>query len=127
MNTLPISLCDVCRNPGRCCKRMTLTKGGDTLTFWDNEDVIAGLRDLGLPFVPLEKIGSFTNEQAQSYSWYWYGCPLLQPDGRCGDYLNRPPVCRAYVAGSNPLCGLMYMPQPAEIGHPKDDPSECKS
>jgi Fe-S-cluster containining protein len=49
----------------------------------------------GLPFRPLD--------QDEKGTWrYW--CLNLLPNGRCGDYENRPGLCRLYVAGSDGLC-----------------------
>lgn len=49
----------------------------------------------GLPFRPLR--------QTEEARWRWW-CTNLLPSGRCGDYENRPEVCRIFVAGSDPLC-----------------------
>ncbi len=33
---------------------------------------------------------------------YW--CPVLRRDGRCGDYANRPAVCRVMIPGTGKPC-----------------------
>jgi Fe-S-cluster containining protein len=54
----------------------------------------------GLPFLPLMK---FQGEGAMYWQWW---CPKLTRDGRCGDYENRPKLCRDYQAGDDRLCAL---------------------
>jgi Fe-S-cluster containining protein len=99
-----MSLCDTCRNPGRCCTGFHLTTRADTPnTYLDALILMATIdhadgtwlrgRALGLPFMPLVK---------RSGAWlYW--CPLLK-DGRCSDYENRPQLCRTFEPGSDTLC-----------------------
>lgn len=94
-----MSLCDVCRNPGVCCKRLML--GGVTeKAFPTKLDalVIAAARPFestGLPFLPVTVIEG-----------HWlFTCPVLDWEtGRCSDYENRPALCRNFEPGSDPLC-----------------------
>jgi Fe-S-cluster containining protein len=66
---------------------------------WDGEE--AGQ----LPFVPLEVWGRWIDEESgRTYSAYWYRCSNLLPNGRCGDYDNRPGLCRSFEPASDPLC-----------------------
>lgn len=41
----------------------------------------------------------------------FYGCPKLQPGGRCGIYETRPMLCRTYQAGSDRLCAMYVAPK----------------
>lgn len=103
-----MSLCDVCTRPGRCCSGFVLNAS------WANDvtalEALAGLascdplnRDdrapaYGLPFLPLYK---------DPKGWWRFWCPNLGRDGRCGDYENRPQVCRDFVPESgDALCAL---------------------
>jgi Fe-S-cluster containining protein len=110
VNTLPISLCDVCRAPGQCCKSIWLSRDDEALTLWDDEDKDEQLRALGLPFHVTETVATFTAEDSgRKYSTHRYRCPVLRADGRCGDYDKRPGLCRRYAAGEDGLCA-MFVP-----------------
>lgn len=94
-----MSICDSCREPGACCKRLML--GGVTEkafpTIDDAQAVAAAwpFEPNGLPFVPVRVVQG-----------YWlYTCPRLDREtGRCTDYENRPALCRNYEPKSDPLC-----------------------
>lgn len=114
---LPISLCDVCRNPGQCCKSFNLTSHArqSDLTLWDDEDKTAQIRAHGLPFEVSETVSTHIDpESGRSYSLHRFSCPILKPDGRCGDYANRPQLCRDYRAGSDGICAMFVAPPPTE-------------
>jgi Fe-S-cluster containining protein len=93
-----MSLCDVCMSPGHCCKRMHITGGiegrrlSDPMSYERAEHLVLEYK---LPFRPLE--------QTDEGVWTFW-CPNLLSTGRCGDYENRPNLCRIYVAGSDGLC-----------------------
>lgn len=36
--------------------------------------------------------------------WVFWSCKNLTPEGRCGDYENRPELCRTYEPGQDLLC-----------------------
>lgn len=99
------SLCDKCYAPGQCCQRLHLSSGGESLTLWDDEDAVQQLRARGLPFVSVAKHGTWKDEESgRTYSEHVYSCPVLTSDGRCGDYDNRPEVCRIFEPASDGLC-----------------------
>lgn len=102
-----MSLCDKCYAPGTCCKWLTLETGDDhQLVIWDDEDPAVVLKERHhLPFEPVKRQGQWMDEKTgKTYSsWYWR-CPILLPDGRCGDYENRPDLCRRFEPASGPLC-----------------------
>lgn len=91
-----MSTCDTCREPGRCCKRLHLQWGDGWTPHAETPlDAIVIMARAWLPFVPLGK----TKDGALIWS-----CPLLDADGRCGDYENRPQLCRDYQPQEDPLC-----------------------
>lgn len=113
--------CDSCRLPGRCCTGFVLDQGTfgghmhvlevlvELATTWHAMDGQWPVRlrgsappaphlqhvQVGLPFMPLGL--------SAAGAWRFW-CPLLDRSGRCGDYENRPALCRAFAAGSDPLC-----------------------
>ena len=100
------SLCDKCFAPGTCCKRLRLSKGGDEVTFWDDEPeaVQTFLDGQKAPFEVIETLGPWPDEAGRLYSAKTFGCPKLLPNGRCGDYENRPEICRIFEPASDQLC-----------------------
>ena len=104
-----MSLCDTCRKPGACCSGFVLFRGESTnlLTFWDTDtrdEIVAQLRGMGLPFMPLAKNETWLDPEGKPYSAWTVRCPWLDSAGRCGHYEERPQLCRDYTAGSSPLC-----------------------
>lgn len=108
-----MSACDTCPKPGNCCNDFSLTGGGSiwakgfSVDSW-MEGGTQYMKDIGLPFLPLridEKIESVGGEVALRYT-----CPLVTPAGRCGDYENRPQLCRDYQPGDDRLCVLYVEP-----------------
>lgn len=101
------TLCDVCLEPGACCKRLHLTGfSEDPLRQpqlpMSHERAEHFAMSAGLPFRPLEQ-----NERGV---WLWE-CTALLPNGRCSIYEDRPELCRAYKPGSDPLC-VHHVPRP---------------
>ena len=117
-----MSACAACRQPGRCCTGLLLIPSPEHPTalhalVWlatrHHSAPDGSNSQLGLPFVPLVQLPSAT--------WrYW--CPVLTPAGRCGDYENRPDLCRSYEPKSDPLCAE-YEP----IDYPEKEDSPCSS
>lgn len=119
MNTLPAKLCDVCKDPGACCREIPLSA-----VFWDDEDIniewprrrddYAAGPNGHMPFTPIRKdlrsAGHVDPATGRTYSQWLFSCSALQPDGRCGVYLTRPFCCSSYRAGSDRLCA-MYRPE----------------
>ena len=106
------TLCDICRDPGACCR-------GFRLNVWISrgatpEEAGEQMRErtkeqVGAPF-PFEAIqpeppGSDDANESPWDFWKW-SCPKLAPDGRCSIYENRPAVCRQFEAGSDKLCTM---------------------
>ena len=102
-----MSLCDRCFAPGACCKRFGLfSNEGEPITVWDDEPtrVSAPGSAEPLPFLPLERSGTWEDPDGRAYSSWWWSCPRLQADGRCGDYENRPALCRTFEPAAETLC-----------------------
>lgn len=122
------SMCNRCTLPGKCCigfdldyaplnrcetSEQVLDILGNVVTYnpgcvaminppADTEDNLrsSGNTDVrrGLPFQPLLR---------RSNGVWRFWCPVLDiKTGRCGDYENRPALCRNYEPGSDKLCAM---------------------
>jgi Fe-S-cluster containining protein len=120
LSPVPVSLCDHCVKPGHCCRDIYISSQSHSGTFYADEWPAAGLRWLddampGHPFSPLrlEVIDPADLRHDQNagrpYGFGRWSCRNLAPSGRCGDYENRPELCKAYEPASDGLC-VMYMP-----------------
>lgn len=119
-----MSLCDTCKQPGACCNDMVLHDARGSLTVWEGDDwreqAAATIENRlpGAPFIPIRLVRAegarrdTAAPEGREYGTVRWGCRNITPEGRCGDYENRPQLCRNYEAGSDPLC-VMYVP-PAE-------------
>lgn len=113
------SACDTCRQPGHCCVGFHLNLSGlDDMPMEEAAARVAQLtspaedgRMVPTPFLPL------WHDPAGRWRWW---CPVLQRDGRCGDYANRPEPCHLYQPGTDRLCAE-YVPPPTT---PDPEPSE---
>lgn len=85
------SLCDKCYAPGQCCKALALVGSAGPLS---GEEARVQIALQELPF----------KEHLQGNAAGLFYCTKLQPDGRCGDYENRPYLCREFEPGADPLC-----------------------
>lgn len=117
---MPIDLCAHCPDPGLCCRGIKLYSGLGARSLGGAETVLEGLVWLatvhhedpwmghqGLPFLP---------ESRDADGGWSLSCPRLTPEGRCGDYENRPRLCRTYEPGRDAPCALTVPP-------PLPDPS----
>lgn len=89
------SLCDSCYAPGACCKHFTLfgcAAPGDRYKPLDEGRAARAIAHHGFPFEVIPDAGGAVR------------CTRLQADGRCGDYENRPDLCRTLEPGMDPLC-----------------------
>lgn len=105
-----MSRCDSCAIPGFCCREIRLfgrvVEGGPP----SGEIIIPGESEPGayvasisaepLPFKPAAKRASFGD---LGHTWTWT-CPRLDPTGRCGDYENRPQLCRDFEPETDHMC-----------------------
>jgi hypothetical protein len=123
--------CGSCFAPGFCCRNIVLAAGDfkrgalhlDLLvelatipTYLENgQPYVAGNGDrltgdcaaIGLPFMPLYR--------RQSGAWVLW-CPNLTRDGKCGDYDNRPALCRSFKPGEHIPC-VMRGPDPEGLDY----------
>ena len=112
-----MSLCDTCRDPGACCRDLTLYRhNGQLVTVWDDEGPAGFTSENELPFEPIRKVGQWTvpdgdadGNGGRAYSAWAFRCTALGEDGRCTVYDRRPQLCRDYEPGSSPLC-VMHNP-----------------
>lgn len=104
-----MSLCDTCRDPGHCCRRLRLwNEAGKEPTSWADRG-LDGAQDAAVafaaPFMPIEVAATFTDsETGREFVSWWWRCDALMPDGRCGMYELRPALCRSYEPASSALC-----------------------
>lgn len=99
-------MCEVCPDPGKCCRRLHLD-GPRDIYFWKTIGTplhaLVKMAEYWFPFLPVEAC-EYVPEGGGEARSYWYRCPELQPNGRCGIYEHRPQLCRDFKPGSNPLC-----------------------
>ena len=105
-------LCPTCKDPGRCCRAFYLATVEDgpatARTGATREGAQATMDAKGWPFLPV-KHRPFEVDGATVDAWL-FTCPKLTEAGRCSAYDARPEVCRAFKAGSDPLC-VYYEPE----------------
>lgn len=106
---MPVDLCGNCSDPGMCCREIRLYSRNDR-AFGDAATVLEAyvalatvvhadewMFDTGLPFVP---------ERRDPDGTWVMSCPRLTPEGRCGDYENRPRLCRTFTPGNDWPCAM---------------------
>ena len=122
-------LCDHCKLPGRCCTGFTLNHHAvrpeasdlEVLAFLATVVTSNDPRDgmplvgttkgstnimIGLPFMPLSN--------TEGYRRFW--CFNLDvTTGRCGDYENRPALCRHFEPGTDELCAMWVESPPLPV------------
>lgn len=115
---MPLDLCGECGDPGRCCRDIRLYSGGAGLSEAETKlDALVWLAtayhsdewmgNMGLPFLP---------DRKEDGMWV-LSCPRLTPDGRCGDYENRPRLCRIFRPGEEHPCAMLWrepLPDPSD-------------
>ena len=105
-----------CPDLGHCCKRFVLNP--TSLPPFNERRSIKGiwrkLRQFKLPFKPLELSGINGSGGKTGKMDWWFTCPILGKDGKCGDYENRPQVCKSFVpGGGDALC--LIKPEGEEV------------
>lgn len=83
---------------------------GQECSYWDDTSIEEQTKHFPQwPFIPNEKKDTYTDaESGRTYSTWSFNCKNLLPNGRCGDYENRPDLCRRFEPASGPLC-VHYM------------------
>jgi Fe-S-cluster containining protein len=117
-----MSLCDTCVQPGHCCRDIpihTSAWGNFYPHQWPEKAAEQLERELpGHPFIPLRlemyPLDVIDPTAEGPYGFGRWSCKNLTPDGRCGDYDNRPNLCKNYEAGSDRLCVMYVPPEAAE-------------
>ncbi|MFM0165751.1 YkgJ family cysteine cluster protein [Paraburkholderia sediminicola] len=110
-----MSACDTCPKPGSCCTDFALNIGLFQKDTW-KEAAQEKLNSVGLPFFFPKRLAVEGRETAggpvdvDGKVMIRYGCSRLTPDGRCGDYDNRPKLCHSYQPKSDALCVLWIAP-----------------
>ena len=109
-----------CPDLGHCCKRFSLSPIGKMPSAnWNIKTfkgVMRQMRKRKLPFRPLELSAvNGAGEKIAEKIW-WFTCPLLGKDGKCGDYENRPNTCKNFVPGNGDMLCLI---QPEDKGEGK--------
>jgi Fe-S-cluster containining protein len=108
-----MSACDTCPKPGSCCKGFTLNNGRSSPGFPASDWMARGIAYADrhhLPFIPLETYESTVEGSDDGYVGIRWQCKNLTPEGRCGDYENRPELCRIYEPGQDKLCAVYVEP-----------------
>jgi len=109
-----MSACDTCSSPGACCKDFALNVGLFDKDSW-KDDAAKKMVHHKLPFIPL-RLAVEGNETAGGPSEIdgrvsiRFSCPLVTPEGLCGDYENRPQLCKDYQPLSDRLCAMYVEP-----------------
>lgn len=101
-----MSTCNFCIRPGACCENFYLSmpepdtkKSDGYATVW-RETLIRGL-----PFYPSRPFNQYTDAAGVERQQWQFSCTNLLPNGRCGDYDNRPEFpCRDYKPLQDHLC-----------------------
>lgn len=98
------SLCDTCKSPGYCCRRIHLYGGGIEDPSLLDEDVADKLAEYE----------EWEESNGNEFPFVVFGrgesgsvlvtCPKLGNDGRCTIYERRPTLCRNYEPKSDTLC-----------------------
>jgi hypothetical protein len=103
--------CETCPKPGTCCTAFPLPASNTgkmtklEVMVWAASQLYT-LPDMyrtsvGLPFVPVKK--AFVGDDE---TWLW-SCVDLLPNGRCGNYENRPyGPCVLYKPGEDRMCAI---------------------
>lgn len=105
-----MSLCDLCREPGACCRNFVLSGLRPSEYPTELEALIGAASTLyvigetdqytlGLPFIP--------NGKAEDSDTYFWTCVWLDASGRCSNYDIRPNgPCVVYKPKIDPLCAM---------------------
>lgn len=108
--------CDACSSPGACCKgfplvgvtthqTVTMTTRIEAMIWAAQQIYLDPNRErwfLGLPFVPVRRM--YDDARMPDDTWLWT-CVDLLPNGRCGNYENRPyGPCVIYKPGQDRMC-----------------------
>lgn len=112
-----MSPCDTCRRPGSCCRGFVLSFVVSDLE-WETEARLK-LDTYGLTFFSITEAVRTPGITPDGSVSVRCDCTLLDGNGRCGDYENRPTLCRNYNPLSDGLCcefvGPNHLPLPVKF------------
>lgn len=119
--------CSDCWQPGECCRRIRFFGGGEMQTAGENEvlwrdsmpidDQIRQYRELAdeerpQPFNLVSKGVELLGTDGTRRFTGTFTCRNLLANGRCGDYENRPELCRDQFAPAKGFTTCIhYLPQ----------------
>jgi Fe-S-cluster containining protein len=120
-----MTLCDRCVDPGMCCKDIRLSYNHPGITKLEVMAWLASVHceefNIGLPFIPdirslnpLFRVDHDVPLCPIEMTWT-YQCINLTEDGRCGDYENRPQLCRDHKPGHHQPCIMNHYPCPVFV------------
>ena len=98
------SLCDICCDPGACCRDVCLShpvtgKNFGRVPTATHANVLMATN--WLPFVASRHV-----DTADGDGYYRFTCTMLDARGRCSDYEHRPELCRIYQPAQDGLCAM---------------------
>lgn len=131
MNDLPYpplpypSACDTCKAPGSCCRDFAISSHSFPIESWE-ADAANFLKDMQVPFFRVIKAVKCDYNNRVKVAC---DCTLLDENGRCSDYENRPVICRIYRPKSDALCCEYEGERPPPVReeswlYPKSIPSD---
>lgn len=108
--------CEECRDPGACCRAIPISQrfpvdmsrehvamytaeGMDAFTGVVNAEPMPMMKPLRI----VSRISKRGAHKPHMVTWL-FECENLTPEGRCGNYDNRPKMCRVFEPGSSTLC-----------------------
>ncbi|MFM9936726.1 MAG: YkgJ family cysteine cluster protein [Novosphingobium sp.] len=116
-----MSLCFECTQCGKCCHGLRLTLAVDEAITWAENGHVVQILTEALP-APLAEASADSQAEydiARSFpamsgampiriaavlvAFHEGACPYLQSDMRCGNYADRPRICRIYPLESRPF------------------------
>lgn len=94
-----MSVCNSCSHPGSCCKGFVLSLLIPKED-WERE-LKMKLEVNKLQFLIPRRAPYYDTEGALGFQ---FDCSLLDTNGKCSDYENRPKMCRDYQPMQDALC-----------------------
>jgi Fe-S-cluster containining protein len=108
-----VSPCETCSSPGSCCRGFVLSLNDIPKANWESI-ARSRLDGYGLTYFRIEE-ALRSEVTLDGCVGIRCSCDKLDKDGRCGDYENRPNVCRVYEPLSDNLCAEFVGPSPYRI------------
>ena len=90
-----------CNQCGRCCRHVYLREGGKIVSSFD--DCLRIIRSD-------KRLKRFCARGTNEFGEIYFSCDVVGRDNKCGDYSNRPMLCRSYPS----VTMLLYDAVPKE-------------